>query len=154
MVPAAMDTRVKGSFRAARTAPSSASSSSSIWGFTPRKIKSARAAVPLLSESSPPSSAARAAAFSGWRFASRSRFSTGFLEAARARAPPMLPVPINPRTGICNTPFLSLIIMLFSASFKYMSASCQGRKKRGQSRRRKRPGRERRPYPAKGEEGK
>ena len=66
--PAAMVTRMKRLSRFASTGPMSASRSAIIWGFTPRKIKSALSAMASLSATRQSSSSAKALAFSAVRF--------------------------------------------------------------------------------------
>ena len=62
--PAAMVTSTKRSLRSRRTGPSSESRPAIIWGLTPKKIRSHCRATCPLSAAAPPSSAARARAFS------------------------------------------------------------------------------------------
>ena len=72
------------------------SSPSIIWGFTPRKISWHWAATVWLSVAWQPSWSARAWALAGVRFASSTRAPWAPFTAARARAPPIWPVPKNP----------------------------------------------------------
>ena len=96
--PAAMLHSTKRSVRAARTGASSASTPAIIWGFTPRKIRSQFWAIsPLPDTLARVNSPASFSALAGVRLDRyRTAPSAAPLSAARARAEPMLPVPIKP----------------------------------------------------------
>lgn len=94
--PAAMVTRMNRVFRAASRGPICVKSPSIIWGFTPRKIKSALSAMALLSVTRQPSSSASALAFSKVWLARKISSGSAVRQTARASAPPILPTPMNP----------------------------------------------------------
>ena len=94
LTPAAIETRRKRSVLSSSAGRSSSSSAGSICGLTPRKIYSHAAAACRFVPTFAPSTAASASAFSGVRFVSSMR--SPLFAAARARALPMLPVPMKP----------------------------------------------------------
>ena len=111
VTPAAMDTS-RGLFsRAVRVGRSCASTPGSRWGFTPRKMQPQEEAMVSASAQWAPSSAASASALAIVRLLRKTSVGDTVLTSARASAPPMLPVPINPYVMVCTSfPFFPIII--------------------------------------------
>ena len=99
------------SARAVRVGRSCASTPGSRWGFTPRKMQPQEEAMVSASAQWAPSSAASASALAIVRLLRKMSVGDTVLTSARASAPPMLPVPINPYVMVCTSfPFFPIII--------------------------------------------
>ena len=117
-----MLTRVTGVFRRSKAGCKSASSPAIIWGFTPKKTRSQLSATSVAVATRHESAWERASAFSGLRLETTIRPGSTARAAARARAPPMFPTPINPM--VCSIyltcPFPRITYLYVQSSSKPM----------------------------------